>query len=175
NLIDVSSIEAGQFKIRKGPLAMEAVIRRVTAGFFSLANEKGIAIKLDVQTSLPDVYADEERVRQVLTNLLGNAIKFSDNSSEIIVRAENSDGMLEIQVVDHGIGIPPEAMPHLFERFYRASDPMARGGAGLGLYITKQIIERHGGHIRVESELGRGSTFSFTIPLYARPGGDSNG
>ncbi|MBI2852607.1 MAG: PAS domain S-box protein [Chloroflexi bacterium] len=171
NLIDVSSIEAGQFKIRKGPLMMEGLIRVVTAGFFSLAHEKGIVIKLDIKAPLPDVYGDEDRIRQVLTNLLGNAIKFSDNSSDVVVRAAVSDGMLKAQVIDHGIGIPPEAMPHLFERFYRASDPMARGGAGLGLYITRQIVERHGGRIWVESELGKGSIFSFTLPPYVPPEG----
>jgi len=107
----------------------------------------------------------------VINNLLSNAIKFSDGAGSITVKSDIRDGEVLVQVTDQGIGIPEEAMPHLFERFFRAKDNMARGGVGLGLYISKQIVEAHGGRIRVESKEGKGSTFSFTLP-FDKSGGD---
>jgi signal transduction histidine kinase len=117
---------------------------------------------------------DSERMRQVIINLLSNAIKYSDPGGSVTIRAKmNEEGML-FQVSDRGIGIAPEAMQHLFERFYRAEDKPERSGAGLGLYIAKQIVEAHGGNIRVESKLNQGSTFSFNIPFDGK-GGDGHG
>ena len=117
---------------------------------------------------------DGERMRQVVINLLGNAIKFSDPGGSVTVKVEKQASDLLFQVSDHGIGIPEEAMKHLFERFYRAEGEMVRGGTGLGLYISKQIIEAHGGRIWAESKFGEGSTFSFTLPLNGK-GGNGNG
>ena len=98
-------------------------------------------------------------------NLLGNAIKFSDDGSNVDVRAEVRNGALLVQVTDRGVGIAEEAMPFLFEKYYQAKNPARAGGLGLGLYISKRIIEAHGGHIWAESTEGAGSTFSFTLPL----------
>lgn len=103
-----------------------------------------------------------------MTNLLSNAIKFSPDGGDIIVKAEDKGNELLVQVTDHGIGIPKKALRHLFERFYRVKTPVGVGGAGLGLYITKQIVEAHGGRIWVESELDKGSTFYFTVPKPVR-------
>ena len=113
-------------------------------------------------------------MRQVIINLLGNAVKFSDPGHSIMVKAESQKRKLLFQVTDQGIGIPEESIPHLFERFYRVRDTAWIGGAGLGLFISRQIVEAHGGGISVESKAGEGSTFSFTLPL-DQAGGDSNG
>ncbi|MFW6105519.1 MAG: PAS domain S-box protein [Chloroflexota bacterium] len=164
DLLDMARFEAGQFLIQKRRIPIRDVLYDVVDSFDYLAKENGLAINEDIPASLPEIEADEERLRRVMINLLSNAIKFRQDSSPITVKAENSDSELLVQVIDHGIGIPTEAMPHLFEKFYQARDTMARGGTGLGLYISKQIIEAHGGRIWAESEPGKGSTFYFTIP-----------
>jgi signal transduction histidine kinase len=117
---------------------------------------------------------DAERLRQVVINLLSNAIKFNDPGGNVNIKAERRNGEILFAVSDNGIGISEDAIEHLFERFYRAEDKLARGGTGLGLYITKQIIEAHGGRVWVESRIGEGSTFSFTLPINSK-GGNGNG
>ena len=121
-----------------------------------------------IPAKLPKMEVDIERMRQVIINLLSNAIKFSDPGSIVNVKVAVRDGELLFQVIDHGIGIRDEAMAHLFERFYRVEGETVRGGTGLGLYISKQIIDAHGGRIWAESKFGQGSTFSFTLPLNNR-------
>jgi len=165
SLLDMSRLESGRFVIQKKLLPIRDVILDAVASIRSLASEKDIAIEEDIPTSLPEIEADGERLRQVMVNLLNNAIKFSNAGSNVTVKAEVKDRKLMVQVTDHGIGITDEAMPYLFERFYRAEDSMARGGAGLGLYISKEIVEAHGGRIWAESKSGEGSTFIFTLPL----------
>jgi len=164
DLLDMSRFEAGRFSIQKRRTSIRDVIHYAIGSFDCLAKEKGLAINEDIPASLPEVEVDEERLKQVMINLLSNAIKFRQDNSPIMVKVEHRGSELLVQVIDHGIGIPTEAMPHLFEKFYRAKDTMARGGTGLGLYISKQIIEAHGGRIWAESEPGKGSTFYFTIP-----------
>jgi signal transduction histidine kinase len=132
-----------------------------------MANGRGITIKEDIPATLTEVDADKERLEQVIFNLIGNAVKFSNDDCEVMVRAEVNEHDLLVQVIDHGIGIPNESMPLLFQRFYRVEASSSIGGSGLGLYISRQIIEAHGGRIWVESEAGVGSTFSFTLPLGA--------
>ncbi len=173
NLLDMSRLESGRFLIDKQPLLIKDLTRKVIDGFYSLASEKGMTISEDIPEILPEVEADGERVSQVISNLLGNAIKFSEAGADVTVKCAVKDGELLVQVTDHGIGIPEEAIPHLFERFYRAEDEMARGGTGLGLYISKQIIEAHDGRIWAESTPGEGSTFSFILPL-KQSGGNSH-
>jgi len=164
DLLDMSRFEAGRFSIQKRQTSVRDVIHDAVGSFDCLAKEKSLTINEDIPASLPKIEIDEERLEQVMVNLLSNAIKFRKDNSPIMVKVENSGSELLVQVIDHGIGIPTEAMPHLFEKFYRAKDAMARGGTGLGLYISKQIIEAHGGRIWAESEPGKGSTFYFTIP-----------
>jgi two-component system sensor histidine kinase VicK len=142
--------------------------------FHSLAREKDITFNEIIPAKLPKIEVDIERMRQVIINLVGNAIKFSDPSSSVNVKVAARDGELLFQVADHGIGMKEEAMKHLFERFYRVEGETVRGGTGLGLYISKQIIEAHGGRIWAESKFGQGSTFSFTLPLNNREGGKKN-
>jgi len=164
DLLDMSRFEAGRFSIQKRRTSVRDVIHDAVGSFDCLAKESSLTINEDIPASLPEVEADEERLKQVLSNLLSNAIKFRQDSSPIMVKVENRGSELLVQVIDHGIGIPAEAMSHLFEKFYRAKDTMARGGTGLGLYISKQLIEAHGGRIWAESKPGKGSTFYFTIP-----------
>jgi two-component system phosphate regulon sensor histidine kinase PhoR len=109
--------------------------------------------------------ADPSRLERILTNLISNALKYSPPEAEVVVRAERVDSCLQVSVVDRGIGIAPEDLPHLFERFYRTRGSRKAEGLGLGLYITRMLVEAHGGRIWAESELGKGSTFSFTLPL----------
>jgi PAS domain S-box-containing protein len=172
SLLDMSRLESGRFEINKRLLPIRDTIVDAVRSFHSLARDKNIVLGEDIPENLPEMEADGDRLRQVVINLLSNAIKFSDPGSSIAVKAESRNGELLFQVTDHGIGIPEEAISHLFERFYRAEDKLARGGTGLGLYISKQIIEAHSGHIRAESKVGKGSTFSFTLPLNSNKGDD---
>jgi signal transduction histidine kinase len=124
-------------------------------------------LQLTVPTGLPPVRLDPARIQQVVTNLLSNAIKFSPEGGTVTIGAAAEDDKVKVWVTDQGIGIPPEAMPNLFTKFFRVDNDETRkiGGTGLGLALIKEIVEAHGGHIWVESELGKGSTFSFTLPI----------
>jgi signal transduction histidine kinase len=164
-LFDLSRLESGRFQIQKQRLSIRDVIHKAVESFYSLASDKGIVISEDIPATLPEIEADGERISQVMVNLLSNAIKFSNGGRSVIVKGGAKDGELVVQVTDRGIGITKEAMPHLFERFYRTEDSMARGGTGLGLYISRQIIEAHGGRIWAESKVGKGTTVSFALPL----------
>lgn len=169
DLLDVSRIDAGHLELNRDQLSMGSVIDKTVRKLANLANDKGIEFEISVSPSLSIMQGDEGRLTQALTNLLGNAIKFSYEKGRIIVRAKTVDSEVLVQVVDHGLGIPPESIPRLFERFYQVDGSTTRQnpGTGLGLYITRQIIESHGGRIWVESKVGEGSTFSFNLPLDA--------
>ncbi|MFC1967329.1 ATP-binding protein [Chloroflexota bacterium] len=164
DILDISRLESGRFQINKQPLSIEDVIHSVIEDLSGLAGEKSTVITEDIAAGLPQIEADEKRIKQVIANLVGNAIKFGDSGNNIVVGCRVVENELVLGVQDHGIGIPEEAMPYLFEKFYRVDDEN-RGGTGLGLNISKQIIESHGGRIWVESVAGKGSTFSFTLPL----------
>lgn len=174
SLLDMSRLESGRFEINKRLMPVRDTIVDAVKIFHSLARNKNIVLGEAIPEKLPELEVDAGRLRQVIINLLGNAMKFSDPGSSVAVKAESRKGELFFQVADQGIGIPEEAIPHLFERFYRAEDKMVRGGAGLGLYISKQIIEAHGGRIWAESKVNEGSTFSFTLPLNGK-GGNGHG
>jgi two-component system phosphate regulon sensor histidine kinase PhoR len=164
-LVDISPVESGRFEIRKERVATKDLLQSVVREFYSVANEKNIVIRENIPRTLPEMEIDGQRLRQVMLNLLGNAIKFSSDGGSVGVRAEVRNGDLLVQVTDRGIGIAEETMPSLFEKFYQAKNPVRVGGLGLGLYISKRIIEAHGGRIWAESVEGAGSTFSFTLPL----------
>ncbi|MDP8923879.1 MAG: PAS domain S-box protein [Chloroflexota bacterium] len=162
DLLLASQIEADRLDLRvaETDLAAEA----------SAAAEDVRADRPSLRVEVPPeplvVPADQQRLRQVLANLLTNAIKYSPDGSEVVLRVVRGDGEALMTVTDRGAGIPPEALPHLFDRFFRAEGAAARAqGLGLGLYITRRIVEAHGGRIGVESELGRGSTFTVALPL----------
>jgi signal transduction histidine kinase len=131
--------------------------------FADLAGRKLIGLRIAVPEGGLEVFADKERVLQVLSNLVGNAIKFTPENGKIDLSARPADEMVLVSVSDTGPGIVSRDVPHLFERFWKA-DSRARRGAGLGLYIAKGIVDAHGGKIWVETDLGSGTTFHFTLP-----------
>ena len=162
DLLDVARVEAGQLSIRVSPQAIEPLLHEA----LELARPQAGDIRLVCETSgrLPAVLADRDRLLQVFSNLLGNALKFTPPGGEVRVGARLEDGQLICFVKDSGPGIEPEAQRHLFERFWQAQ-PGDRRGAGLGLSIVKGIVEAHGGTVRVESARGEGSAFFFSVPL----------
>jgi len=174
SLLDMSRLESGRFQINKRRLPVRDTFIDSLKMFHSLARDKDVSLSEEIPAVLPEIEIDGERLRQVIVNLMSNAIKFSDPGGKVTARAKTGEKEILFQVKDRGIGMKKKAMAHLFERFYRAEDKLARGGTGLGLFISKQIIEAHGGQIWAESKIGEGSTFSFTLPLNGK-GGNGNG
>jgi len=165
-LVNGLTIGSAAKAMKNQRVSMEDVIRSTILKLGGLAAEKEIAIDTDLDGPFPVVLGDEQALGQVVANLLHNAIKFSPPGSKIIVGASQQDGKLLTQVTDQGVGIPREIFRRLFEKFYRGHSSMmpAVCGTGLGLHICQQIVDAHGGQIWVESEPGKGTTFSFTIP-----------
>jgi signal transduction histidine kinase len=165
DVLDFSKIEAGQLALTINPYSIKDVIQAVVASTQSLATEKNLALKIAVPADLPAASGDERRISQVLLNLVGNAIKFTDAGEVCIGAAAN--GELVVSVSDTGPGISAEDQEHIFEEFRQAEGSVAqrKGGTGLGLAIAKKIVELHGGRIWVESEVGKGSKFTFTLPI----------
>jgi len=165
SLLDMSRLETGKFRIVTRRVEPAKIIRESVTVLRSLAARQDFSVKLDLPGKLPALEADPDRLHQVLLNLLGNAIKFGGPGNAVTVRARRKGGDLVVQVMDNGAGISGEDREHLFERFYRGKGEKVHGGSGLGLYISKEIIEAHGGTIRAENRPGGGSLFSFTLPL----------
>ena len=163
-LLDATRMASGRFEIKKQQVSVATAIRQVLLDCDSLAIPKNLTLVNKVASNLHTVLADSMRIKQVLMNLVSNAIKFSSDGKHVTVLATVEGEHLLIEVIDQGAGIPGNVLPQLFEKFYRAPDSQ-QGGTGLGLYIARQIVEAHAGTIRAESELGYGSTFSFTLPL----------
>jgi signal transduction histidine kinase len=170
HLLDASRISSGDFTVQPDPMNPSEAVTDVVGELDGLASMKGVAIEQQCIAELPQVLADEDRLKQVLTNLLSNAIKFTEAGGVIKIDAYATDRNLLIQVSDNGIGISPEELPHVFERFFRASQPEKNGaaGTGIGLYISKQIINAHGGEIWAESAVGKGSVFNISLPLASK-------
>jgi GAF domain-containing protein len=165
DVLDLSKIEAGQLELALGDYSLKDVVHTVYGSVESLAGEKRIALRVDIAPGLPAGRGDERKLTQVLLNLVGNAIKFTD-AGEVAIKAQASNGSFTVAVRDTGPGIAEADQAKIFEEFQQADSSITRkkGGTGLGLAIAKRIIELHGGKIWVESSLGRGSTFSFTLP-----------
>jgi GAF domain-containing protein/anti-sigma regulatory factor (Ser/Thr protein kinase) len=166
DVLDFSKIEAGQLTLAINPYSIRDVIQAVVSGTQSLAAEKNLSLKVTVPSDLPPIQGDERRITQVLMNLVGNAIKFTD-SGEVRVEVKSADGSFVVSVSDTGPGIAETDQENIFEEFRQAqsSTTQKKGGTGLGLAIAKRIVELHGGKIWVESEVGKGSTFTFTLPI----------
>jgi signal transduction histidine kinase len=145
---------------------MQDVVQTVSTGVEALAAEKGLALKTTVVPDLPTGYGDERRLNQVLLNLVGNAIKFTE-TGEVDIEVKTLDNGFLVVVSDTGPGIPPTDQAKIFEEFHQVDNTSTRkkGGTGLGLSISKRIVEMHGGRIWVDSTPGKGSIFSFTIPF----------
>ncbi|MFA5144460.1 MAG: ATP-binding protein [Candidatus Omnitrophota bacterium] len=167
DLLDLSKIESGKLKMSFVALEPAAFIKRVAAVIESQAKAKSITLKLNIPSGLPKIKADEARLLQVMINLLDNAIKYTTEGGLVTVSVKAAGSALQIDVTDTGIGISEQDLPRIFERFYRVDKARSRelGGTGLGLSIVKHIVSSHEGQVWVKSELGLGSTFSFTIPL----------
>jgi GAF domain-containing protein len=166
DVLDLSKIEAGQLVLSIQDYSIKDVVHGVYSAVEPLASGKKLAFKIDVPANLPPARGDDRRLTQVLLNLVGNAIKFTD-AGEIAVKAAASNGAYTISVRDTGPGIAEADQVKIFDEFQQADSTQtkAKGGTGLGLSIAKRIIEMHGGTLWVESSLGAGSTFSFTVPL----------
>jgi two-component system OmpR family sensor kinase/two-component system sensor histidine kinase BaeS len=169
DLRDLALAEAGQLRLERKLFSLSDMIVQVTEGLDVQAHEKEVTLKLEAAADLPKVQADEQRITQVLFNLMSNALRHTPVGGTITISTELREERVLVSVRDTGAGIPPEDLPHVFERFYRADRSRARntGGSGLGLTIAKQIVEAHGGQIWAQSWLGAGSTFAFSLPLSA--------
>src|SRR5215475_12698992 len=167
-VLDIAKIESGQFTLNMTEYAIESVVETVRSATESLAQNKKLALKTEVAKSLPVGLGDEQRLTQVLLNLVGNAIKFTD-AGEVRVTARAVNGHFNVTVADTGPGIPQEHQGRIFEHFHQVDSSLtkAKGGTGLGLAIAKDIVEMHGGRIWVESTVGKGSTFQMEIPTRA--------
>lgn len=165
DFLDLQRIESGCQPYAFAALAVDPLLRDAVAVF---STEGGVhELRLDLPPTLPPVLGDRERLRQVLSNLLSNAIKFSPKGGEVLIGARPGNGVVVFRVQDHGVGIPKEAVPKLFHKFYRVDNTATRdiGGTGLGLTLVKELIAAHHGQVWVESTLGKGSTFFFTVPV----------
>jgi two-component system phosphate regulon sensor histidine kinase PhoR len=149
------------------PLDVASVTKRAVTVIENQAKVKSISFKLNLAPELPKIRADETRFSQVMINLLDNAIKYTPENGSVTVTAKVVNNSLQVDIKDTGIGISEKDLPRIFERFYRVDKARSRelGGTGLGLSIVKHIVQAHSGQVWVKSELGLGSTFSFTIPL----------
>jgi signal transduction histidine kinase len=171
DVLDLSKIEAGRMELALGEYAVEDVVHTVKSSLRSLAEEKGLDFLTTVQPDLPLCLGDAKRITQCLTNLAGNALKFT-REGRVELRVELHGETFRFAVADTGIGIPHEQLEHIFEEFRQVDATITRefGGTGLGLSITKKFVELHGGRIWVESEVGKGSTFFFSIPVRVAQG-----
>lgn len=166
NILDISRFEVGEIEMKE--LSLPDVVKDSVEMLRPLAEQKKLNVTLDLPQKVPEARGSTTRLKQVITNLVGNAIKFTSSPGEISVRLKEDDGFLRVEVADTGVGISAEDLPRIFDDFYRgvAGDTAAKG-AGLGLSISKMIVEAHGGRIWAESpcpETGKGSKFSFTVP-----------
>src|SRR5262245_47217897 len=166
--LDIAKIESGQFTLNMGDYAIENVVETVRSATESLAQSKKLSLKTDVAKSLPIGLGDEQRLTQVLLNLVGNAIKSTD-TGEVRSTPTGSDSRFVVSVTDTGPGIPKEHQARIFEQFHQvdSSNTKAKGATGLGLAIAEQIVVMHGGRIWVESTPGEGATMQMELPILA--------
>jgi signal transduction histidine kinase len=167
DLQELALAEAGQLRLECQPVNVGDVARAIVEVLSPHASTRDVSLVVHAPDDLPLAQADPHRVRQVLRNLLNNALDFTPQGGQVTVTAQPEGKWMSVQVHDTGPGIAAEHVPYVFERFYRADPSRARatGGAGLGLAIVKQLVEAHGGRVWVESTLGAGATFGFTLPL----------
>jgi signal transduction histidine kinase len=185
DLLDVSRIEAGRIKLEMGPVDLCEVINTVTHSIKTEIEARNLTMQVEAPETLPPVWGDRGRLLQVITNLVSNAYKYTPEGGHIRIVANGKanthfPNSLSVSIIDTGLGISPEDQERLFTKFFRADDPRVRDvpGTGLGLSITKTLVEMHGGEIWFESELSKGSTFTFTLPMaqdeqFTSPGNDA--
>jgi len=166
-VLDLSKVESGKTKLNLTNLALIEVTESLTRTMLAILAPRQQSLDVEVEEGLPLVYADKAKVKEVLLNLLSNAAKFTPDGGKVKIEAVREDNWCRVSVIDNGIGIKKEDQEQIFEPFCQLDNPLTkeRGGTGLGLALVKQIIEKHGGQVRVESEYGKGSRFPFTLPL----------
>ncbi|HEY0809698.1 MAG TPA: HAMP domain-containing sensor histidine kinase [Longimicrobiales bacterium] len=166
-LLDISRLEAGGLQLEMQDTVLQDLFARVERSFSVLARKKNIDFRVDVENSLPhSIHADADRITdQVLGNLLSNALKFTPEGGTIRVRAWGAPDGVHVEVRDSGVGVPQEQLPYIFDKFFQVGQQARAKGAGLGLAIAREIVEAHGGSIAVDSQPGRGTTFSFVLPV----------
>ena len=166
-MLDLDRMEAGKIRIQSKPVDLNGLVRDVVDR--ARASSDRHTIRTDLDDALPIISADPDRLVQVISNLVSNAVKYSPDGGEVTVSTRASDGQVGVAVRDQGVGIPPEFIDRLFGRYERFESNRTSKvvGTGLGLAISRQIIELHGGKIWVESKVGSGSTFQFTVPMKA--------
>ena len=167
DLQELALAEAGQLTLERQLVAPAGLANRAVEAARGQASASGIALRTDLPERLPLVNVDPQRIGQVLGNLLSNALTHTPSGVEVVVTARADGSEVQLSVSDTGEGVRPEHLPYIFERFYRADRSRSRttGGTGLGLAIAKQLVEAHGGRIEVESEVGQGTRFTFTLPV----------
>ena len=170
DVLDLSKIEAGQLTLTLTDYSMKDVLYNVFSAVEPLANDKKLGFKVEAQPDMPQGHGDERRLTQVVLNLVGNAIKFSDTGA-VVIKATSTNGSFTVAVQDNGPGISKADQGKIFEEFQQADNSATKkkGGTGLGLSISRRIVELHGGKLWVESEPGKGSVFSFTLPIQVAP------
>lgn len=167
DLQELSRTEAGQVPLHLRRVDVQALIGATADRLRPQFGDKGVELVLEIPAGLPPMLVDADRIGQVLTNLLGNALQYTAAGGRVVVGARRQNGKVAVAVADSGVGIAPEHLPHVFDRFYRVDRSRARasGGTGIGLTIARHLVEAHGGTIRAESAgLGRGSTFTIVVP-----------
>jgi two-component system, chemotaxis family, sensor kinase Cph1 len=165
DLLDITRVESGRLTIDAQPVTTIALLDGALRTLRPLVEAAGMKLVTDLPSTLPMVNADPERIGQVLSNLVGNAIKFGADGGQVTVAASATGGEVTVSVSDHGRGITPEQLPHIFDRFWQAAQSNIRTrGAGLGLPIAQGIVRAHGGQMRAESTPGARTTLYFTLP-----------
>ena len=164
DLQDVSRISAGRLRVERRRVPASDILKECADMFEPVMEDAALRFVRRFDDDLPVLLADRHRLQQVLSNLLGNAVRFTPHGGEIVLSATREEDMLRISVRDSGPGVAPDDVPRLFERYFQAPR-LLRAGSGLGLYIAKGIVEAHGGDIGVESEVGKGAEFWFTVPV----------
>ncbi len=167
DMLDISRVESGRIQLDPTALDLPAAISTAIAGLRPMIDAKQLNVREEMDEPAPPIYADEARLLQILTNLLANACKYTPDGGWITIRTELLDSHVAVSISDTGIGIPPDALPHVFSKFYRVEQPDVRAvaGTGLGLAITRLLVERHGGRITAASRPGVGTTVRFTLPV----------
>ena len=163
DLTEIARLDGGQLQLRLEPVEIASFLQEFLQRPTSTLEVS--RVQLDSVTESFIAFADVDRLDRIITNILSNALKYSQANTPIVIRLFTRSGEVVVSITDHGRGIPAEDIPHLFKRFYRANSTRHAEGIGLGLYITKVLVETHGGRIWVESEVGKGSTFFFSLPM----------
>jgi two-component system, NtrC family, sensor histidine kinase KinB len=168
DLLDLTRIETGENPPHLRSISATTLLQGAAEALRAQVEANGLIFTVDVPLALPRVRADHLQIERVMANLVTNAVRHTPRSGEIHVTVAQRDGYIDCTVADTGSGIPPQYLPRIFDKFVQVPNAPA-GGAGLGLAISKHIIEAHGGQINVRSELGRGTTFTFTLPVPSHP------